>query len=155
MRFKNLNIWYGRLPHWRAEDVTYYVTFRHSRELDAVERGMLLNAMLRSDGRRWDLLILCVLPERTEALFTIRDRPSGEAYELSDVVEKSKAKVGKMIQKRTGERYPPFYGESYDRIVRDQIEFEDRFQEILESPVSAELVEAAEDYDALWVPNRP
>ena len=29
--WKGFHIWKGRLPHWRADDVTYYVTFRHKR----------------------------------------------------------------------------------------------------------------------------
>lgn len=150
-------MWQGqRLPHWRADNVTYYVTFRHSRPLDDAERRMLLRALLKPDGRQWDLLILVVLPERTELLFQVREVPAtGRPYELSDVVEKAKAKVGRQIIKKTEERFPPFYGESYDRIVRDEAEFEERWQAIFDAPVNEELAEAAEDYDCLWVADAP
>ncbi|MEA2553536.1 MAG: hypothetical protein QOJ65_1712 [Fimbriimonadaceae bacterium] len=150
--FKNFSVWRGRLPHWRAEEVTYYVTFRHRRALDEAERRYLLQALVRPDARRWDLLIACVLPEATELMFVVRDAPSGQPYELSNIVEKAKAKVGRLIIKNTGEKYPPFYAESYDRILRDQAELEERWQAILESPVSAELAEDPEDYEGLYVP---
>ena len=156
MRWQNFETWQGKLPHWRADDVTYYVTFRHRRALDDRERRDLLRALLKPDGRQWNLLIVVVLPERTELIFEVREAPAtGRPYELSDVVEKAKTKVGRAIVRRTEERYPPFYEESYDRIVRDETELEERWQAIFDAPVSEELAEAAEDYDGLWVADAP
>ena len=156
MRWQNFETWQGKLPHWRADDVTYYVTFRHRRPLDDRERRDLLRALLKPDGRQWDLLIIAVLPERTELLFKVREAPAtGRPYELSDVVEKAKTKVGRAIIRRTEERYPPFYEESYDRIVRDEDELEERWQTIFDAPVNEELAEAAEEYDGLWVADAP
>ena len=156
MRWNNFETWQGKLPHWRADDVSYYVTFRHRRPLDDVERRALLRALLKPDGRKWDLTIVVVLPERTELMFTVLEAPAtGRPYELSDIVEKAKTKVGRGIVKRTDERYPPFYEESYDRIVRDEAEFEERWQAIFDAPVAEELAEASEDYDGLWVADAP
>ena len=156
MRWQNFETWQGKLPHWRADDVTYYVTFRHRRPLDDRERRDLLRALLKPDGRRWDLLIVAVLPERTELMFKVREAvATGRPYELSDIVEKAKTKVGRTIAKRTEERWPPFYEESYDRIVRDEAELEERWQAIFDAPVNEELAESAEEYDALWVADAP
>lgn len=152
MRFSNFKIWRGKLPHWRADDVRYFVTFRHRRALDEAERRVLFKYLIRPEGRRWDLVILCVLPEKTDLIFTVREGRGGEPYELSDVVESAKRKAGNVIIKNTGERFPPFYAESFDRIIRDEAELEDRWNEILESPVTAELCEDQEEYDFLYVP---
>jgi len=150
MPWKNFNVWHGRLPHWRADDVTYYVTFRHRRALTEAERQDLFYALQQPDGRRWDLLILCVLPEQTDLMFRVREAPSGEPYELSDIVEKAKTKAGKLILKRTEERFPPFYTESFDRIVRDQVEFDSLWQTLVTAPVVHELVEDPKFYPTLW-----
>lgn len=150
-RWQNFQIWRGKLPHWRADDVTYYVTFRHSRALDEGERRLLMRQLLRPEGKKWDLLILCILPETTELMFRVREAGSGRPYELSDIVEKAKTKCGTAIIKATGERYPPFYHESFDRIVRDDAELEEKWSAILESPVQAELCEDPEDWDGLYV----
>jgi hypothetical protein len=148
--FKNFSIWRGRLPHWRADGVVYYVTFRHRRPLDEEERRILLKLLLAPEGRKWDLEIVCVLPETTELMFQVREAPAGAPYELADIVEKAKTKAGRQIAKRTGERFPPFYGESYDRIVRDEAEYAERFGEIYGSPVALELVEDPAEYSGLW-----
>ena len=155
VRFKNFKIWRGRLPHWRADDVRYYVTFRHRREIDEFERRVLVRALLRPDARRWDLLILCVLPGQTDLILSVRESPSGQPYELSEIIEKAKLKAGREIVKKSGERFPPFYAESYDRIIRDDAELEERWQSILDSPVAHELAEDAERWDGLWVSGSP
>lgn len=151
MPWQNFSIWHGRLPHWRAEAVTYYVTFRHRRPLEEAERRLLLGNLLKPLGKQWDVLILCVLPEKTELIFKVLESPKGEVYELSDIVEKAKARTAKEIQKRTDERFSPFYGESYDRILRDDAELQTFWDAIIESPVQLELVEDPEEYETLWV----
>lgn len=150
-RWQNFQIWRGRLPHWRADGVTYYATFKHRRVLDDWERRTLLRALLKPDGKKLDFVILCVLPEATEMMFTVRDSPLGDAYEFSDVLEKAIKKAGKQITTKTEERFPPFFGECYDRIPRDDAEIETLFLSILESPTHAGVAEDPEEYDALFV----
>jgi hypothetical protein len=151
MAFKNFRVWRGRLPHWRADNVCYYVTFRHRRPLEDAERRLLLRALLKPDGRQWDLAIICVLPETTELMARVMETAAGSPHELSSIVEKAKAKAGRQIMKATGEKWPPFYNESYDRIVRDESEMDARWNEIVDSPVGVELVQDPEEYDSLWV----
>lgn len=154
MRFKNFHIWQGRLPHWRADDVTYYVTFRHSRPLDDKERDTLLKALLSSEDRTLLFQIACVLPERSELIFKLVDLPEKRQAEFAKVIEGAKRKAGKQIMKSTGERYPPFWEESYDRIIRDEAEFEERLLTILESPVANGLSELPDDYPQLFLKSR-
>lgn len=151
MPFKNFRVWRGKLPHWRADDVTYYVTFRHRRELAGSERSHLLGLLIKSHERRWRLLLACVLPDKTELIFQVLESPSGTPYELSDIVEKAKNRAGKVVTKKTGELFSPFYPESYDRIIRDEVELEQRWEEIFNAPVQYELAESPEEYEGLWV----
>lgn len=153
MQFQNFRIWRGRLPHWRADDVRYYVTFRHRRELDEAERRVLLKHLMRPEGRRWDLMIVCVLPTQTELIFTVLPDRTGQPYELSEIVESAKRKAGKVIIHNTGERFPPFYTESYDRIIRDEPELEEHWDRIFNAAVNSELCEDPEEYEGLWVLN--
>ncbi|MBX7133220.1 MAG: hypothetical protein K1X67_11135 [Fimbriimonadaceae bacterium] len=150
MAFKNFKIWRGRLPHWRADGVTYYVTFRHRRDLAPDECELLLRCLLKPDGARYDVSIAAVLPGQTELIFKVHETATGEPYELAQIIETAKRKAGKAIIKKTGERFPPFYEESYDRIIRDEAEFEERWEAILGSPEKFELADA-ENWPGLWV----
>lgn len=148
-RWQNFAIWHGRLPHWRADDVTYYITFRHRRPLSNVESGGLLGQLMRPEGKQWNVLIVCVLPEQTEMMFTVGLDREGRPVEFAKPLEAAKRKAEKKFET------PAFHAESYDRIVRDETELEERFLAILDSPVTAELVEAADDYPFLWVSAAP
>ena len=152
MSFRNFSIWRGRLPHWRADDVRYYVTFRHRRDLSPEECHILFRTLLKPDGRRWDLQILCVLPAATELIFTVIEAPTGRPYELSEIVEKAKTKAGKLIVKKSGERFSPFYNESYDRIVRDEAEFAERWEQIFDSTPDTD---EEDEWEYLWVSPEP
>ncbi len=113
----------------------------------------MLKHLLRPEGRQWDLLIACVLPGQTELIFTVREKVEGQPYELAEIVERAKHKAGKQIIKKTEERFSPFYTESYDRIIRDDAELEERWQTILDSPVTAELVQESDEWEGLYVQN--
>lgn len=152
-RWQNFSIWRGRLPHWRADDVNYYVTFKHQRELEMGEREILFSRLFRAQRSKLDFALLCVRPKETEMVFQVKTAPSGEVYELSDVIEKAKKKAGAQIIKKSGERWPPFYIESFDRIIRDDAEFEELWLKILESVVTEELATEPEEYMHLWVAN--
>lgn len=154
-RWQNFKIWRGKLPHWRADDVQYYATFRHRRLLNETEVNLLLRQLLRPNGRRWNLIICCVLPEVTEMIFTVETSAKGENYELSEIIERAKTKAGKEIIKKSGERFPPFFTESYDRILRDEAEVEEFWTRIFDSPVNAEIVEDSEEYAGIFIADAP
>ncbi|MFN3683456.1 MAG: hypothetical protein ACK41F_05915 [Fimbriimonadaceae bacterium] len=132
-RWKNFSIWRGRLPHWRADDVLYYATFRHRRTLAEAERRAVLRALLRPNGSSWRILAVRVGEGESELMFTMLPTAAGVRRELADVLERAKARAGKEICRRSGERFAPFYGESYDRIVRDEQEREERLAAMIEA----------------------
>ena len=84
-------------------------------------------------------------------IFRVNDLAENRQAEFAKIIEGAKRKAGKQIVKATGERFPPFWEESYDRIIRDEIEYEERMMAILESPVSSELAESAEEYGQIFV----
>ena len=84
-------------------------------------------------------------------IFRLNGIEENRQAEFAKIIEGAKRKAGKQIIKSTGERFPPFWEESYDRIIRDETEYEDRMMTILESPVSSELAESPETYRQLFV----
>lgn len=149
MQFKNFSIWRGRLPHWRADDVTYYVTFRHRRPLDPRERQVLLQALYRLHNSARVLRLICVLPETTEMLLDMKPEAGPKDREFSKDLEAAKNRAGKQIAKKAGETFTPFYQESFDRIMRDEAELNERWTAIHESPAREGLAGEGEDYEAL------
>ncbi len=151
MPFKNFSIWRGRLPHWRADGVLYYVTFRHRRPLEDKEQVALFQSLFRRGANQRELLALVVMPEYSEMIFSMRENLDGKAKEFSKFVEQAKNATAKRIMKSTGERYSPFYFESFDRIVRDESELGEKLQAMTEAPYLAGLVEEGRDFATMYV----
>jgi len=123
--------------------VLYYVTFRHRRPLLDDERQWLLRGLLKTDGRALRLVGVRVDEEQTQMLFRVVGEKHDRPIELSDVIERVKTKVGKQIIKASGERWSPFYAESFDRIVRDDAELAE-----LQSAFDSDL---PEDDGFIWL----
>lgn len=132
-RWKNFRVWQKKLPHWRADEQTYYVTFRHSRPLETAERKLLFQALSKGEGSRVRFAALGVFPDTTEMLITVPPSTKGVESEFSKFVESAKRRVGKKIIENTGERFPPFFEESFDRIMRDEAERAEYAMKIRES----------------------
>jgi len=154
MPFKNFSLWRGRLPHWRADDVTYYVQFSHRRPFSPEECGALLVALMRGEGSKVNFEIIAALPERTQMILRVSEA-AREGFEFADFIEAAKSKTSKKVMKRTGERFPPLYQESYDRIIRDESEYEEFWLQILNGPVDAELVEDPGEWPGFWALDEP
>lgn len=145
MPFKNFRMWRSRLPHWRADEVTYYVRFKHRRPLSVAERTLLLQTFIRTGSRKLDIDAASVMPEETSLIFRAHQTGKGAPYEISKVVEPVKRKVGAKIIENTGERWSPFWEESFDRIIRDEAEYQEKVSEIEEAAFSeSELDEVSE-----------
>lgn len=147
-KFKNFWTWQAKLPHWRAEDVTYYVQFNHRRPLTEPECQLLMRTFLNLQGKQFDIYLLCILPNETEMLFC----PQKQArIDFTKTLEKAKVKAGNSVIKRSGERFPPFYGESYDRIIRDAAEYEEFWMNIVAKIEELNVCESADEYDFLFL----
>lgn len=151
MKFKNFSMWKKNLPHWRADEVTYYLTFRYRRELDLKEQQILFTTLLSTDHKKWNFLILVTFPEYTEMIVQVSDySQKGQEPELSKIIEPIKVKVGRKIIALTEERYSPFYLETYDRIIRDEGEYLEKVQSIL-SATESFLTPLIKEYPFLWI----
>jgi len=68
-------------------------------------------------------------------------------HSLSDLLHSIKSFTAHEIQRRRGADGPLWQAESFDRIMRDEGEFLEKWNYILENPAKAGLVQRAEDYE--------
>ena len=78
-----------RLPHWRDDNATYFVTWRvgrAQRELEPTERSIVLRALTYFDGNRYELLAAVIMNDHVHVLC----RPSDE-FSLQQIVHSWKS----------------------------------------------------------------
>jgi thiamine-phosphate pyrophosphorylase len=135
-----------RLPHWTREGSTYFVTFRVLEgELQAADRKIVLDHVRHGAGKFYGLAAAVVMPDHVHLLLQPR-----RAFELSRVMKGLKGVSARLVNDRRGNHGNLWQDESWDRIVRDQAEFEEKLEYMLNNPVKKGLVEDPWTYDAWY-----
>lgn len=144
----HLEIHRRHLPHWQLGGSTYFVTFRTKdrRELSDTERRMTLDACLHWHDQRMEVHLVTVMPDHVHLLITPLKRDDRSWHSLSDLVHSIKSFSAHEINKLHDAIGPVWQDEYFDRIVRDEKEFEEKWQYMWMNPVKAALVDQPEDY---------
>lgn len=145
----DLRITRRRLPHWELEGSTYFVTFRLIGSiLTAPERRIVLEHIIAGHGRFYTLIAATVMPDHAHVLI---EPKAGVA--LSRIMKGTKGASSRAVNKARGEHGSLWQEESFDRIVRDQQELDEKLHYMLNNAAKRGLVEDPWLYDG-WFFNR-
>ncbi len=151
-----------KLPHWEAGGSTYFVTFRTGTkpsggdlvELTPEERTVALNACRHWDGKRMLLHAVVVMPDHVHMLFTPVEKTAGAWWSVSELLHGIKGFSTREINTRRAQTHSVDWSgtvwqdERYDRIIRNEADFEEKWNYIITNPQRKGMDEA---YQWLWV----
>ncbi len=144
MKWKNFYVWKKKLPHWRADSVVYFITFRHRLELQENFQHLLFTTILKTDSRKWNLLAISVSTMDSYLLVHFDDDTGSKTKEISKIIEPLKNKVEQRIVKgmEDAPKYMHyFYPESYDHIIRNREDLDHHL----------EIITSVPNEDLLWI----
>jgi thiamine-phosphate pyrophosphorylase len=145
----HLHVHSRRLPHWRLDGATYFVTFRTLQgELNPVERTSMLDHLRSGDSKFYTLVAAVVMPDHVHAIL----KPA-VGVELDRIMKGTKGASARKIHLLRGETGQLWQDESWDRIMRDQNELDEKIEYCMNNPVKAGLV--ADPWDYPWWFYRP
>jgi REP element-mobilizing transposase RayT len=138
------------LPHLQASEATYFVTFRCGRSIILPEaaRDLTLSAIRYWDGKRIDLDSAVVMPDHAHLMFRILDASS-----ISDILHSIKSFSSNQINRLLGRRQQLWLDESFDHIIRHQLEWDEKLEYIRQNPIKNNLAATPEDYPWLYIKN--
>ena len=140
-----LKITHRNLPHWTLPGSMYFVTFRLARgTLSASERSVVLKHLTSGHKKFYLLAAAVVMPDHVHLLI----KPLGE-YTLSRVMKGIKGVSARLLNQLRDTQGTVWQDESWDRIVRDAEEFQEKLQYMANNPVKSGLVQEGEKY-AAW-----
>jgi len=135
------------LPHWTIEGATYFLTFRLFKgELSATERQLILKHVIQGDPQFYSLIAAVAMPDHVHLLIS-----PNSGVDLSRVMKGTKGVTAKLINRLRGTTGSIWQEESFDRIVRDQSELDEKLNYMLNNPVKKELVLDGWDYDGWYM----
>lgn len=108
------------------------------------------DAIQYRNGKRYDLLSYCIMPNHVHLLVTITDEQEpGEKVRythLTSVLQSLKSYTAIECNRKLGRIGQFWQRESYDRVIRDQKELEWTIRYIIYNPVAAGLVKNWKDW---------
>ena len=121
-----------RLPHWRSDQVIYFVTWRLAPgrdELSAPERDLIAAELLHRHDQRYELYAYTVMNDHVHVLLRILDEEP-----LEKIIHSWKSFTAHAMQRQHGRHGRVWQEEYFDRIIRDEKELEQKFDYILGNP---------------------
>jgi putative transposase len=134
------------LPHWALLGSTYYVTFHLAvDELTPSERRIVLDHVKAGHGRFYDLAAVSVMPDHVHVIF----KP-GEGFTPSRIMKGIKGASARLLNLQRNMKGRVWQEESWDRIIRDATEFDEKLQYMYDNPVKVGLVADGDAYDGWY-----
>ena len=129
------------LPHWQESGRVYFITWRCQTDkfLSPAERTITLEALCHWDSKKWTLYAAVVLSDHVHVLAQPLCRDDGGAYDLGEILHSIKRFSARTINQARGDQGSLWQDERYDRIVRDDAEFLEKWQYIRDNPVKGAL----------------
>ena len=144
---EDLLIYRRRMPHWRLAGSVYFVTWRlapSQTEFTPTERRVIMSALQHFVGRRYELHACVVMPDHVHVLV----KPL-EGYRLQELVQSWKSFTAHKFRQDSGRKVPIWQEEYFDRIMRDEKEFIEKAQYILNNPLK--IWSEVAEYPWVWV----
>jgi REP element-mobilizing transposase RayT len=125
-----LKLYRRKLPHWRLEGSTYFVTWRVARDrsnLEPAERELVARTLRRFDNQRYELLAYVVMNDHVHVVVTPRPGTSLEALVCS-----WKSYTAHQLPRGPSGRV--WQSEYMDRIIRNDAELDQKIEYVLANP---------------------
>jgi putative transposase len=113
------------LPHWQQPGSVYFVTWRckEGKTLKPEDCQITLATLRYWDEIKWNLLAAVVLPDHVHLLAQPLPRPEGGVFDLGEILHSVKRHSARTINQLRGAQGSLWQDERYDRIMRDENEF--------------------------------
>jgi len=134
------------LPHLETSEATYFVTFRSNLLLPVTARDVALSEIYGCDGTCLDLVAAVVMPDHVHVIFRA---PSGCEDEPRPSVDEGA--VSEKINHLFARRGALWMDESFDHIIRNEAELEEKIEYIRQNPIRKGLARQPSDYKWLFV----
>ena len=135
------------LPHWHQDGKSYFITFRSAQgEFSENEQSLILNACFHFHGDRHHTYIATVMPDHVHVILRPLESSPNDWHGLPDILHSIKSYTAHAINTLRNTTGPVWQDESYDRIIRDADEFDEKANYVFENPARAGLCSEACTY---------
>jgi REP element-mobilizing transposase RayT len=105
------------------------------------------------DSKKYNLIAYCLMPTHVHLILRPLLKNDKEPFTLSEIMHSIKTYTANECNKNLGRTGQFWSHESYDHTIRDNRDFINQIEYLVNNPVKAGLVESAEDWLYTWITN--
>ena len=129
------------------QGAAYYITFKlKDGHLTGEEVRIVLEHIKSGQSRFYLLVAVQVMSNHVHVILTPKD-----GFSLSRILKGVKGVSAKLVNEYRGQSGSLWEQESYDRIIRNQIDFDEKLNYMYENPLKAGIAERPEDYQGWFL----
>jgi putative transposase len=150
----DFSIFKRHLPHWQNPGCVYFVTFRTHKNLILSEkaRDIISQVIKFNDKKKYTLFSFVVMPDHIHIILQPIEINNNNYYSLTEInhsIKSFSAKEINQIENQKGRIV--WQHESFDRIIRNDEEFQEKMYYILNNSVKKNLSDSGYDYRWYYV----
>jgi putative transposase len=145
-------IYTRNLPHWEIPGSAYFITISTVPEIELADaaKEIVFSAIKFHDGNKYMLYACVVMTTHVHLVLLPLEETKGNYYSLAQIIHSIKSYTVNKLQKTLKIVGSIWLKEDYDRIIRDDNDFYEKMNYIMNNPLKAGLVKAREDYRWLF-----
>ena len=145
----NLKITKRHLPHWDIEESVYFVTFDTKAKIFSVnEIEIILTHIIEGNEKYYFIFAAVVMPDHVHIIYR-----AIKNYSLSRILKGIKGASARKINKLNNTKGSIWQSESFDRIIRDEADFNEKLNYILNNPLKKGIIDNPYNYKGLFINN--
>ena len=113
-------------------------------------RDFLKACLADGHGEKYDLAVAVIMPDHLHMLIRPKEKGAGY-YSLQEITKPLKGVSARKMNMMLGRIGSFWVGESFDRIIRNEEDWREKYSYIMNNPVKAGLAEKPNDYPWLIV----
>ncbi len=129
----------------------YFITFRtNGIRLSEKARDEVIVSILHDNKIKYELSAAVVMPDHVHLLLMPKNKEGPEYFPLGEILKPLKGASARRINALAGTKGGVWQDEWFDRIMRDEGEWREKYSYIMNNAVKAELVARSEEYKWLF-----
>lgn len=142
MNIEQFKLTHRHLPHWSYSGSIYFVTFRvKNGTLSEDEKDIVLAHVKEGNKYFYLLIAIVIMLDHVHILFC-----SHKEYSLSRIMKGIKGVTARQINLTRATTGSIWQDESFDRIIRNDSELQEKFYYMANNPIKAGLVSNTTEY---------
>ncbi len=107
---------------------------------------LVSNSLHHYDGKRYDLIAFCVMPNHVHTVFTPLPKSESDYWSMASILHSIKLYTARRANRILGREGQFWQHENYDHVVRGEPELNRIVRYVLNNPVKAGLVESWDEW---------